>query len=57
MKNIFEKACWYNIREQEEDFRCCIISSKSLSLIRWNCVMVFELIVSGHRDTTACLLV
>lgn len=40
------------ISSQKENFRCCMISSKFLWLIGKNCVMVFELISSGHGDNT-----
>ena len=39
-------------RQQEEDFKCCIMSCRFLSLIGSNSVMVLELVLDGQNDST-----
>ena len=39
-------------RLQEEDFKCCIMSCRFLSLFGSNCVRVLELGLGGQNDNT-----
>lgn len=51
---FLEKPVGRVSRQQEEDFRCCTISSKVLWLMGSNCVMVTELFLNGCKDNADC---
>ena len=40
-------------RQQEEDFKCCIMSIRYVSLIGSNCVMLLELVLDGQNNNTS----
>ena len=44
-------------RQQKEDFKCCIMSCRFLSLIGSNCVMVLKLVLDGQLTTHLLYLV
>ena len=39
-------------RQQEDDFKCCIMSYRFLSLIGSDCVMVLKLVLDGQNNNT-----
>ena len=49
LKNVAGKISWL----QQEDYKCCIMSCRFLSLIGSNCVMVLELVLDGQNNNTS----
>ena len=63
LKTVLKKPVGRMSRQQDEEFRCCIMSTRFLWFIRYNSVIAFELILRGNTyvvlgidAVTACLI-
>ena len=52
LKKVLKKPVGRMSRQQEDEFRCCTMSSRPFLSIRKNSVMASEPILNGYRDKT-----